>query len=188
MHAQQHPPTAVETPGREWLLDAGQGPGLRALNGAVWAVDTDALRGGVSRAELRRGVHGGRSCLCFSGQVRLQGGGGFVRMVLNLAPGFDAVDASGYAGLRVTIAGDGQPYAVELQTGETIHSWQCYRASFVALDGWRTLDFPFAVFEPFRVMAPLGLSRLRRLNIVATGRPMAVRLYVGRVGFYRLGA
>lgn len=34
--------TRIEAPFTEWILDDGKDPGLKAPNGAVWAVETDA--------------------------------------------------------------------------------------------------------------------------------------------------
>ena len=49
---------------------------------------------------------------------------------------------------------------------------------------WRRLRLPFADFTPYRTVAPLDLSRLRRLGIVAIGRAFTADLAVGGVRFY----
>lgn len=174
----------IATPTAAWLLDNGKSPGHMAANLAEWVVETDAASGGISRALLRRTNYRGEPCLGLSGEVSLKAGGGFVRMALDLAPGFDCLDASGFKGLRVSVAGNAQPYTIELQTADTVYSWQCYRAALVALTGWRTLDVPFTAFEPFRVLRPLAVTNLRRLRFAFVGRPAAVELYVSGVHFY----
>ena len=49
---------------------------------------------------------------------------------------------------------------------------------------WRRLRLPFADFRPYRTVAPLDLSRLRRLGIVAIGHAFTADLAVGGVRFY----
>lgn len=143
--------------------------------------------GGASHGQLRHTTYCGELCLSFTGEVNLDGGGGFARMVLNLAPGFDSLDAAGFHGVRVAIAGNAHAYFIELQTADTLHRWQCYRVPLVALTSWRTLDVPFAAFERYRILRPLAVTRLRSLSLAAVGRPMVVELYVRGVGFYAQG-
>lgn len=184
----QQSATCLSQPATEWLLDDARGPGLRASNGAVWGIDTDATSGGESQAQLRRTEYCGESCLSFTGEVSLHGRGGFARMVLNLAPGFDSLDAAGFYGVRLSMAGNAHAYFIELQTADTVHRWQCYRAPLVALPKWQTIHFPFTAFEGYRVMCPLAVTQLRRLSVAAVGRPMAVDVYVHSVSFYAAGS
>jgi len=169
------------------MLDDGKNPGLKAANGAEWLVETDAAAGGMSQAALHRTNYRGESCLGLRGEVSLRGRGGFVRMALDLAPGFDCLDVSGFSGIRLCIAGNAQPYMMELQTADTVHPWQCYRAAFVALTHWRSLDVPFTGFEHFRILRPLAVTNLRRLSLAVVGRPTAVELYVRGIHFYAEG-
>ncbi|WP_209262267.1 CIA30 family protein [Thiorhodococcus minor] len=110
--------------------------------------------------------------------------GGFVQMALDLADG-EALDASSYAGLEIEVFGNGERYNAHLRTTDTRLPWQAYRASFSAEPQWRRLLLPFSDFAPHRIDQPLRRDRLRRLGLVAIGRPFTAELCVARVALYR---
>jgi hypothetical protein len=64
-----------------------------------------------------------------------------------------------------------------------------YRATFQAKRGeWITVRLPFSEFVGYGPGArdkQFDSTALRRLSIVAIGKPMDVYLGVGKVGFYR---
>jgi hypothetical protein len=62
--------------------------------------------------------------------------------------------------------------------------WQSYRQSFVARPEWQTVRLPFAGFEPHRIAAPLDLSTLRRIGIVAIGRAFHADIAIAGVRFH----
>jgi hypothetical protein len=168
----------------EWLIEDGAGQGVSRI-GTRWRVVTDQVMGGVSRARMVPHTHDRRSCLRLVGDVSLENNGGFVQMALDLEVGGGALDASGYTGLRLAVAGNSERYAVHLKTEDVRLPWQSYRAEFPAVPEWRAVDLPFAEFEPHRIGAPLDVARLRRLGIVAIGKAYHADLCLARLALYR---
>ena len=153
--------------------------------GTSWRPVSDRVMGGVSRAVLRFEEHAGRRCLHLSGDVRLENQGGFVKMALDLDPSGHYLDARPFAGLRLVVHGAGERYSVHLRTADTSRPWQSYRAQFEALPEWREVRLPFTAFAPHRIKAPIDLSCLRRVGVVAIGRAFYADLRLAGMGFYR---
>jgi hypothetical protein len=141
-----------------------------------WQLVTDQVMGGVSTGRLSRSARTGRDCLLMTGDVRLENNGGFVQMALDLCPPGGTFDARAFTHLRLIVAGNGARYNVHLRTRDLTRVWQSYRARFRAGQDWATIDLPLADFTPHRTYAPLNLSRLHRLGIVAIGEAMAAEL------------
>ncbi|WP_373503680.1 CIA30 family protein [Aestuariivirga sp.] len=118
------------------------------------------------------------------GTVSLENNGGFIQIALDLAPGRDSVDASGYSGIAIDVLGNGEEYGLHLRTPDLTRPWQSYRQSFVAESVWRELQLPFASFFPHRTDVPLDAQHLRRLGIVAIGRAFHADLSIGGIWFY----
>ncbi len=161
------------------VLEDGQGPELLAATGALWRVVTDQVMGGISDATLTRELREQHSALVLRGRVRLDNEGGFVQMALDLAPSNGTFDASGFRLLRLSVQGNGARYNVHLRTRDLNRVWQSYRADFVAEPRWRVIDLPFADFRRHRTDAPLDLSKLHRIALVAIGEPMEADLALG---------
>ncbi len=64
------------------------------------------------------------------------------------------------------------------------YPWQSYRISYMAAPTWQTIRPPFDGFAPHRIDEELDVSRIRRLGLVAIGRPFAADLCVASVSFY----
>ena len=94
-------------------------------------------------------------------------------------------DASAYAGIELAVLGNGEDYNLHLCTPDTTLVWQSYRATFDTAPTWQTLRLPFAGFRPHRIDQALDLTRLRRLGIVAIGRPMQADVCIARLNLYR---
>ena len=164
---------------------ADQLPILDAENGVQeWRVVTDGVMGGVSRAAMLEDQSQGRSCLRLRGQVSLENNGGFVQISRDLAD-IAGGDFSGYHGLELEVAGNGETYNLHLKTADLWFPWQSFRASFDASPEWRTIRIPFERFEPYRTSDELDLRGLRRIGIVAIGRAFEADLCVSRLVFYR---
>lgn len=163
------------------VIDALDRPHPLSTLGTRWEVVTDRVMGGLSTAALRRETVAGRSALRLTGTVSLENNGGFVQMALDLAPDGSAVDLSGCSGLVLDVRGNDQPYGVHLRTLDVARPWQSYRAEFLAASHWQTLSLPFADFVPHRIVAPLDLSRVRRIGLVAIGRPFSADLALARI-------
>jgi hypothetical protein len=154
---------------------------IAAGGGAAWALVTDGVMGGVSRGALERRDVAGRPALRMTGAVSLANNGGFVQM----ARDWPAIDARGWSGLLIDVAGNGQSYGAHLRTTDLSRPWQSFRAGFMAGSGWQRLVLPFAAFTPHRTDAPLRTDRLRRIGLVAIGREMAVDLALARLALVR---
>ncbi len=166
------------------LIDEVGPQSPRATAGATWAVVTDGVMGGVSRASLRVNTIDDRLALHLTGEVRLENRGGFVQMAIDLGAGGHGLDASGCNGVELCVFGNGETYGLHLRTLDHRMPWESYRHPFGAAPQWRTLRLPFAGFVEHRCDAPLDLRRLRRLGLVAIGRAFDADLALSRLSFY----
>ena len=155
--------------------------------GTRWQLLSDAVMGGVSAGRMARTEHAGRHAIRMQGEVSLENNGGFLQIALDLAPDGGSFDASGFTGVAIVVAGNGEEYGLHLRTSELTRPWQSYRTSFVARPDWQDIRFPFAGFVAHRTETPLNLRLLRRLGIVAIGRAFAADVAVGGLHFYRAG-
>ena len=167
------------------LIDDFANNDLVSNLGTRWRGVSDQVMGGVSEAAVTREIIEGRPCLHLTGDVRLENNGGFIQAALDLAPAGEIFDASAYTGLRLVVRGNGEQYSVHLRTPENVRPWQSYRAQFTAGPGWKTIDIPFSAFGPHRLDAPLDITRIRRIGLVAIGRAFAADLAVSELSFYR---
>lgn len=95
------------------------------------------------------------------------------------------MDASAWTGIEIDVSGNDEHYNLHLRTADVVRPWQSYRAEFDATPEWRTIQLPFASFEPHRIEAPLDLARLRRLGLIAIGRAFNADIAIGGLRFYR---
>jgi len=155
--------------------------------GTRWRLVSDQVMGGVSVGRMTGGQIDGRGTLCLRGHVSLENNGGFLQLALDLSRD-GLLDASAYAGVRLTVRGNGERYNLHLKTGDTTHPWQSYRSAFETGPQWQNILLPFDGFEPHRIDTPLDRSRLRRLGIVAIGRDFTADLCIADVRFTILRA
>jgi hypothetical protein len=154
----------------------------RAATGTDWEFVSDRVMGGMSGGGLARTTVAGREALRLTGDVRLENNGGFVQAALDLAPGGAAIDARSFAGVALDVFGQDEPYNLHLRTADVTRPWQSYRATFTPPARWTRTFLPFAMFLPHRVTAPLDLSSLRRIGLVAIGRAFRADLSVAWIG------
>jgi len=166
------------------ILDDLRNPHPQAATGTRWELVTDGVMGGVSRGSLVRTEIDGRPALRMTGDVRLENDGGFVQMALDLAPDGSGIDARGFEGLMLDVLGNGESYNLHLRTADVARPWQSYRHGFTAPPRWTTVALPFAGFTPHRLDAPLDLSTLRRIGIVAIGRAFAADVAIAGLRFF----
>ena len=166
------------------ILDDRSRPGPDTPLGTAWRLVSDRVMGGVSSGRLGPDSVDGRPCLHLTGEVSLENDGGFLQASLDLAES-GYLDASAYAGIELEVLGNGEDYNLHLRTGDTTLVWQSYRATFATMPTWQTLRLPFAGFSPYRIDRPLDRTRLRRLGIVAIGRPMQADVCIARLNLYR---
>lgn len=167
------------------IIDALDRPHPTATNGAVWALISDRVMGGLSSGRMTRETVAGRAALRMRGAVSLENDGGFLQVALDLAPDGGLVDARGWSGIEVDALGDGERYNLHLRTADVARPWQSYRFAFEAGPAWRSVRAPFAAFAPHRIGVALDPGRLRRLGVVAIGRAFDADIAVGGARFYR---
>lgn len=166
------------------LIDDFTDKGLVSKLGTQWRGVSDQVMGGISEASISHGVIDGRHSMRMAGHVRLENDGGFIQVALDLAPPGDTIDVSGFAGMRIIVRGNGEKYSAHLRTLDNVRPWQSYRAHFTALSDWETIDLPFEDFVPHRLETPLDKTRLRRISLVAIGRPFFANLDISELAFY----
>jgi hypothetical protein len=151
--------------------------------GTRWQLFTDRVMGGVSNGTMVREVVAGRPAIRMRGDVSLENNGGFVQIAIDLAPDGKPIDASVWRGIELDVFGNGEDYGLHLRTEDLTRPWQSYRQSFRADPQWRTIQFRFQDFVPYRTEIPLNTRRLRRIGVVAIGRVFAADLAVGALRF-----
>ncbi|MGY6704582.1 CIA30 family protein [Roseinatronobacter sp.] len=166
------------------IIDDLSAPHPSAANGAVWEVISDRVMGGVSHGTITREELRGRPALRMQGRVSLENNGGFVQVALDLDPHGRMINASQWSGLELDVIGNREAYNLHLRTAEVVRPWQSYRTGFRPAPEWRTIRLPFTDFTSHRIDAPLDLSRLRRLGIVAIGRSFDADIAIGGIRFF----
>jgi hypothetical protein len=164
---------------RTLVIDALDRPAPEATVGTRWEYVSDRVMGGVSTGGLEREEVAGRPAMRLTGSVSLENNGGFVQMALDLSPSGQGIDARGYEALEIDVFGNGETYNVHLRTADVVRPWQSYRSRFEAAREWRTVKLPLHAFSPHRLDAPLDLSTLRRIGIVAIGEAFEADVAVG---------
>jgi hypothetical protein len=166
------------------VIDDLNQPHPRASHGSDWEMIADRVMGGVSNGTMRREVVRDREAIRLQGDVSLENNGGFLQIALDLAPDGSAVDASNWAGIEIDVIGNDETYNLHLRTADVARPWQSYRQSFFARPEWRTVRLPLAEFEAHRIDAPLDLSTIRRIGIVAIGRAFHADIAISGVRFH----
>ena len=158
--------------------DLSREPPLSTI-GTRWQLFTDRVMGGVSNGSMMREVVADRPAICMRGDVSLENNGGFVQIAIDLMPDGKVKDASNWAGVELDIFGNGEEYNIHLRTEDLAQPWQSYRQSFRAEPQWRTVQFRFQDFKPYRTDIALDVRRLRRIGILAIGRAFSANICVG---------
>lgn len=166
------------------LIDDFSNEHLISNLGRQWKCVRDAVMGGISKARLSSVVLDGKRCLRLTGTVHLENNGGFVQAALELADAGEFLDATPYLGIRLFVRGNGERYSVHLRTSDNQNPWESYRAHFVAGNEWSIVTIAFQDFAPHRTEAPLDTTCLRRIGIVAIGRPFHADVALSKLLFY----
>ena len=135
----------------------------------------------------------GRSCLHLIGAVSLANNGGFIEARAPLGSQRGNFDARPFSGVKLSVKGNGQPYAVHLRTNDTRLVQQFYEASFPTDGTWQEIEVPFTRFRPNSVARPLNLRTLKSVALVAAvhlGMPYGRRefsadIFIDEISFYR---
>ncbi|MEP3442905.1 MAG: CIA30 family protein [Sulfitobacter sp.] len=94
------------------------------------------------------------------------------------------LDASGYAGIEIDVAGNGATYELRLRTDQLARPWQSYRAEFETSADWQTLRLPWTSFVQNKTDVTFDPARLRRIGVLAYGVEMQAYVAVAGVRFY----
>lgn len=134
--------------------------------GQIWGALDDVVMGGISASTIQQEPDGA----LFTGYVSTANSGGFASVrTRNFEP---PLNLSGYAGLEVSLKGDGKRYKFLLRDGD---SWDsvAYAYSFDTTVGvWKTVRIPFADLVPvFRAKTvkngpSLNTGRIRSLQLM----------------------
>ncbi len=126
----------------------------------------------------------GKNCLRMRGRASAASRDSFVQLALDLAGG-QPYDASGFDGLELEVAGNGELYNLHLRTTHLWLPWQSYRAGFVAAPHWQALRIPFAAFKAHHTASELQCDKLIRVALVASGRNFEADLCLAGLNCYR---
>jgi peptide methionine sulfoxide reductase msrA/msrB len=177
------------------LIDDFSAEGSPSKLGTRWEFLSDQAAGGLSTGKIEFVKHEDRSCLHLTGSVSGQDNGGptagsaltngYIQATLALGPGRRTFDARSFTGIKLSVKGNGQPYALYLQTGDTRPPGAFYEASFPTNGTWQEIEIPFARFMPMSVRNPLNPRTLKSVAIVAVGRQFDADVFVDEIAFYR---
>ncbi|ABG33549.1 NADH:ubiquinone oxidoreductase complex i intermediate-associated protein 30 [Roseobacter denitrificans] len=151
----------------------------------TWEFVSDRVMGGVSEGALSIASHEGQPVARLTGRVSLENNGGFVQMAFDVTPDGSALDASKWAGLEITLRGNGETYDIRLRTAQLTRPWQSFRTQVTATPSWRIARLPFDRFEPHRTTQSFDPAALRRIGVLAIGKVFEADISVAQVGFYR---
>jgi len=151
-----------------------------------WEIVNDTVMGGRSQASVR--VEDG--LLVFAGEVSLGNGGGFA----SVRSRAERRDLSNFDGLLVTLRGDGQRYALTVQTDVRVPAGS-YRVEFDSPQEEATLFFAFDNFMLTSFGRPVaGAPRLKPGEVrsigflIGSGQAGPFRLEVTQIAAVRRGA
>lgn len=166
-------------------IDDFSRPELETSLGTKWESFTDQVMGGVSTGGAKAEEVDGHRALRLRGRVSLENNGGFVMTRAALRPDSGAFDASAYRGVRLTVRGNGEKYAVHLRTSSMWFPWQYYSADFPTGNEWRDVELPFAVFRDQNGKGRLDPATIISVGVVAIKKEMDADVSVSRVAFYK---
>jgi monofunctional biosynthetic peptidoglycan transglycosylase len=135
----------------------------------LWLSINDTVMGGVSSGACRVTEAG---TLEFSGEVSLENNGGFA----SVRAGTGSLDLSAYDELVVRVRGDGQRYALSVQTDHWIMAGAYYFDLQTRAGQWQEIRAPMRAFEarsfgrPFRGAPPLNARDIRALGFIISDK------------------
>jgi peptide methionine sulfoxide reductase msrA/msrB len=167
------------------LIDNFSSAGEISALGTKWAFITDQVMGGVSTGSMQFVQHNNLFCVHIKGDVPLKNSGGFIEASANLHPQGKPFDACAFEGIYLRAKGNGERYAIHLQTKDTRFSWQFYEAIFKTDETWQEFEIRFRRFVPFFLKKPLDSKNIRSVAIVAINKTVKADIYVDEIGFYK---
>ena len=173
----------AEVSARELIIDDRSSGNLGSTLGPEWRLFTDTVMGGESSGDISLHSHREKDCLRMRGDVSTENNGGFVQIALPLSAEAP-FDASSYAGVELTVAGNNERYNLHLRTAGLWLPWQSYRADFLAQADWRTVRVPFNEFKPYKTTRRFNAGELERIGLVAIGRDFHAEFCLASIRFY----
>ena len=168
----------------EGLIDDFSDPACARI-GQRWRLVSDRVMGGRSTGRAEIGLHHGRRALRMTGDVSLANNGGFLQVNVDLAREGEALDASAWDGIAITLRGDGGRYAVNLRTTDLDRPWQSFRSPLESTEQWQCHRLPFETFESHRTDHGLDARHLRRVGFIAIGEARHVDVALAELRFFR---
>lgn len=144
-----------------------------------WSAFSDRVMGGVSVAKASLAEVQGQMALRLTGRVSLERNGGFIQVARQLPDG--GINASSFSGLQLRVCGAPGSYFVHLRTADTRAPWQYYGAALAVEPVWHDVYLPWRAFTPVSLDAPLDVTRLQRIGIVAGKREFDADVSVSRL-------
>ena len=178
-------PFELSAQDNEMLIDDFSKKNFISAVGTSWVGVTDKVMGGISEVKIETTTIDQRRCLHLTGNVHVENNGGFIQAALNLSKDNKLFDASLFSGIRLTAYGNNEDYSIHLRTPDNNQPWQSYRAHFMAKSMWHVIELPFESFKPYRLETKLDTKRLKRIGLVAIGRPFSADLAISNIEFYR---
>ena len=178
-------PLELSAQDNRMLIDDFSKENFISALGTSWVGVSDKVMGGISEARIETTTISLRRCLHLTGDVRVENNGGFIQAALNLSEDNKIFDASRFSGVRLTVYGNNENYSIHLRTLDNKRPWQSYRAHFIAKSMWHVIELPFKNFKPYRLDTKLNITRLKRIGLVAIGRPFSADLAISNIEFYK---
>jgi peptide methionine sulfoxide reductase msrA/msrB len=85
----------------------------------------------------------------------------------------------------LSVKGNGQSYALYLQTGDARPPNTRYEATFATTGAWQEIEIPFARFTPGTLRAALNPRALKSIAIAAAGKQLDADIFIDEIAFYR---
>ena len=150
-----------------------------------WEYVADRVMGGVSSGDMWSEVYSGREATVLRGDVSLKNNGGFVQIAFDLRLNGKVFDAHEWEGIELDVCGNGERYDIRLRTDQLTRPWQSFRAEFIALPVWHTVQVPFSGVVSHKTDRVFDSAQLRRVGILAIGREFHAEIAVAGVRLYR---
>ncbi|AQQ71544.1 Peptide methionine sulfoxide reductase MsrA [Limihaloglobus sulfuriphilus] len=149
-----------------------------------WEFISDDVMGGLSTGRMQMSRDADEASLKMTGRVSLENNGGFIQVRRKIAEKGRYFDASGFAGVRIRVKGDGHDYAVHLRSRATWLPWQYYEAKFKTTGQWQTVELAFEKFEPYFLKSRLNTAKLKTIAIVAIKEAFEPEIEIKEISFY----
>jgi peptide methionine sulfoxide reductase msrA/msrB len=127
----------------------------------------------------------GRTSLHLTGAVSIKGAAGFIRARWPLVSKRRPLDARAYDGIRLSVRGNGETYAIHLRTNDTRSPGQYYQAEFQVGGQWQEIKLPFGSFVPVGLTRLLNPAALASIAVVAGKREFNADICISAIALYR---